>query len=279
MTQTSSERRPNTRVRSVLLAVACTVMTALSALAVVGGEPLGYAGLLLFGGGGLFLLYASRSDARRRTRAATDPALRHGTVAGAERHTGAPAGVVCPAGRGAILPVLAGCAAFAAAGGLLLYGAVAEGRAGLALPGVLALAVFGGFGALTVPRVFGPPTGILLLPEGIFCRMPAGTAWLPWDTIEGIALGANRNQRWLAFTLRRGAEGAVLTGPARWFRVPNRLFGMDVGYPGQGLAQPPEDVLALLVRLHGDPGLRAQLRDPSIVDSLRRPDASAWRRW
>lgn len=213
--------------------------------------------------------------------AGSDPGIRHGTLAGAERHIGAPTGVVCPARRDPVLRTLGVAAGVLAAGVLLMYAAL-TGPMGLTfgiVAGLLSLLAFGAVLVLILPRAFGSPVGILLVSEGVFCRMPAGTAWLPWFTITEVELGEFRGRPWIGFRLDRDAEGAVRTGTARWLRWLNHGFRMHVGYPARALAPGAEDVAALLRRLLGDPGLRAQLRDPSILATLRRPDASAWRRW
>lgn len=213
--------------------------------------------------------------------AGSDPGIRHGTLARAERHVGAPAGVVCPARRDPVPRTLLIAAVVIAVGVLLMYAAL-SGSAGLKLgivAGLLSLLAFGTVLMFILPRAFGPPVGILLVSEGVFCRMPSGTAWLPWFTIAAVELGEFRGRPWVAFRLDRDAEGAIRTGSARWLRWLNHGFRMHVGYPAQALVPPAEDAAALLRRLLGDPGLRAQLRDPSILATLRRPDATAWRRW
>lgn len=228
-------------------------MTALSAFAGVTGQPLGFIGVLFFGGGGAVYFYLDNpgraGDARVRAH--------HGTLPGADRHTSQPVGVVFPAERGRQVVTAIGAAIFVVTGvAFVVYGGVL----GL-IVGAVCVLVFGFFGVLAFAGSLSGHGGIALLPEGVYCRMPAGTAWLPWEAIGSVRVLRSQGQASVA--LRADPPGAIaLTGPNRWLRGFNRRrFKMDVAYPGPGA---PE-LCAAIQRYAKDPGARSRRADPAAA--------------
>jgi hypothetical protein len=62
--------------------------------------------------------------------------------------------------------------------------AVQDGGLFTGVIGVISAGFFGPFVLYAVLGLVGPRGGVLLLPEGVFCRLHAGTAWLPWRTFQ-----------------------------------------------------------------------------------------------
>lgn len=231
-------------------------MTALCAFTAVTGQPLGFIGVLFFGGGGAVYFYL---DNPGRARAPGDARVRahHGTLPGADRHTPQPVGVVFPAERGRLVATAIGAAIFVVTG---VWFIVLGGVLGW-IVGAVCVLVFGFFGVLALAGSLSRDGGIALLPEGVYCRMPAGTAWLPWAAIGRVRVLRSQGQASVA--LRADPPGAItLTGPNRWLRGLNRRwFKMDVAYPGPGA---PE-LCAAIQRYAKDPGARSRLADPAAA--------------
>jgi hypothetical protein len=99
------------RVRKRFLpVVSMAALTVASAFLAVAGEPIGFIGLVFFGGGGAVYVYLNRPIRDRRV------SVRHRTLAGAGQHTSRPVGVVYPASRGFAVAVTLGSAAFVVTG-------------------------------------------------------------------------------------------------------------------------------------------------------------------
>lgn len=242
------------------LLVLAAAMSAVSAFAGVSGEPFGWVGALFFGGSGAVLGYAWWA-AGRPPRSGGPPAARHGSLPGAARHTTQPTGVVIPAGRAPLAAAAAGSAVFVLTGiGMVAFG--------MPVVGALCVLVFGVFGVLGLRGAFSRGQGIALLPEGVFCRMPAGTAWLPWPAIARVRVRSSSDQAYLAFRAGQ-TEAIALTGAVRWMRrVNRRRFDMDVGCPAGALRYPPARVCGVIRRCVADPATRAALADPDQMPPL-----------
>ena len=227
-------------------------MTALSGALAVLGAPIGFVGLLFFGGGGVVYWYLHREpDARQRSGA--DP----GTLAGAERHTALAEGEVFREDRRALAAAAAGAATFVVLGVYLIVASRAAleqgerfaGRSPISplVAGILAVAVFGTFLVFLSLAVLRPG-GVALLPEGVYVRQPAGTAWLPWGSIEEVSVVHLLGQPFVGL---RGTEGAPieLTGWTRllrgWHR---RRLGIDVGYSPRASASSSRDLCEAIER-------------------------------
>lgn len=184
-----------------------SVMTAGSALVAVMGEPIGLVGVLFFGGGGVVYWYL-----RREPRA---PAgwPHHGRLRGVERHTGDPVGVVFREDRRAFLAAAAGSAIFALTGLAFIVWArsVTSGESvALLVIGIVTLVVFGAF-LLLAGLGAVRPGAIALLRGGIYCRLPAGTAWLPWDSLANVSVVGHYGNS-LVRLRARSPEEVALTG-------------------------------------------------------------------
>jgi hypothetical protein len=183
-------------------------LTAASALILVVGGPedrfIGWVGVAFFGGIGLVYLALTASDdhgwrrARRlrRARAGRRPApqlpprITVGPVPGARRgpvHGDGVGTVLATTGPARFGAALVGCLLFVGLGALMLVGAwTGDAPAAFGLVGAVTVLVFGGF---AVGAVVGAvrPGGLALLPEGLLSVQPAGSAFVPWEAVTGLA--------------------------------------------------------------------------------------------
>jgi hypothetical protein len=228
------------------------VMTALSALLAAQGQAAGFIGLIFFGGGGAVLFYMDRRTRAKEKPTASSPG--RGTLPGAARHTSQPEGSVYLVDRKATVAALAAAVVFVVVGVLFL----AAGGVVLMAVGALSVLVFGLFGLLLLRTVLSSGNGVALLPEGVYFRSAAGTAWLPWDAVGRAWVMMTSNQPSIAL-IAEPPEALVVTGLNAWLRGMNqRRFGMDVAYSGRSLARPPEEVCAAIRRCAGDPAARRE---------------------
>jgi hypothetical protein len=238
-------------------------LTVLCAFVASYGQPIGFIGVLFFGGGGAVYLYLEHHGRARSGRGPGDARVcaYHGTLPGAGRHTSHPVGVVFPAERGPVVAATVGSAVFVLVGAaFVVYGGV-EGR----IIGAACVLVFGFFGLFGLAGSLSRHRGVALLPEGVYCRMPAGTAWLPWEAIGRVWVVRIQTQASVA--LRADPPGAItLTGPNIWLRgINRRWFSMDVAYP----ARNSRELCAAIRRYARDSGARSRLVDPAEVATAR----------
>jgi len=235
-------------------------LTALCAFAAATGQPTGFIGVMVFGGGGAVCFYLANPGRGRASWEARARA-RHGTLPGAGRHTSKPVGVVFPAERGPLVAATIGSAIFVLAGAAF----AAYGGVGGRIIGAACVLVFGFFGLVGLAGSLSRHGGVALLPEGVYCRMPTGTAWLPWETIGRVWVLQIQTQASVA--LRADPPGTItLTGPNRWLRgINRRWFSMDVAYR----ARAAPELCAAIRRYAADPAARSRLADPAEA-------AAAW---
>jgi len=260
-------RRRSGRGRDILLFGG---LTAASAFAAATGSVWGVIGLVFFGGGGAVYFGLSRPPRR------TARSIMHGTLAGAERHTASPVGVVFPASRGYAAIAFAGAGIFVAVGLVFLLIALSAFADSPAVAGPAALffgvigaasvAFFGLVAVITLGPAVGRRGGIALLPEGVYVRW-AGSGWVRWDDIRrSSVLGARQGGPQLALS-GRSPEAVTLRGLQRWLRPINRrLYRVDVALPLRALRIPPQTLVGALQHYRRNPSARAQLTDPAAAD-------------
>jgi hypothetical protein len=238
------------------------------------GNPIGYVGVLLFLCAPLVPGAGAVMDARRSAPHARGPTFERGTLAGAGRHVDDPVGLVFSARRGPLLLVIAGGGIFVLIGVILLVMAVQDGSGGGLFTGVLGVISAGFFGPFVLYAVLGlvgPRGGVLLLPEGVFCRFHAGTAWLPWRTFQ-VRAERRAGQALVAFALLdTAAPRPVLTGPNRWLRPIQRAFGADLYVVEMVLPLRAYELEALLHALDRNPTTWGRIRHATTVDELFEP--------
>jgi hypothetical protein len=241
------------------------------------GNPIGYVGVLLFVCAPLVLGAGAVMDARRSRQRARGPTFERGTLAGAGRYVDDPVGLVFPARRGPLLLVIACGGVFVMIGIILLVLALQDGSgAGLFIGviGVVSAGFFGPFVLYAALGLVGPRGGVLLLPEGVFCRVHAGTAWLPWRTFH-VQAEHRAGQAVVAFALLDTADSRpVLTGPNRWLRPFQRALGADLYIVEMALPLRAYHLEALLHALDRDPTACARIRDATTIDELFEPPNS-----
>jgi hypothetical protein len=242
------------------------------------GNPIGYVGVLLFICAPLVLGAGAVMDTRQwSARRASLPTFERSTLAGAGRYVHDPVGLVCPARRGPLLLVVAGGGVFVMIGIIFLVLAVRDGSgAGLfaGVIGVISAGFFGPFVLYAALGLVGTRGGVLLLPEGFFCRFHAGTAWLPWRTFQ-VRAEHRAGQAMVAFALLDTAGSRpVLTGPNRWLRPFQRALGADLCIVEMALPLRAYHLEALLHALDRDPTACARIRDATTIDELFEPPSS-----
>jgi hypothetical protein len=235
------------------------------------GDPVGWIGLLFFGGGGAVLWMSRReprSDAPRRAR--------HGVLAGARRHAAEPRGVVVRTRRQSLAVGVAGAAIFVIAG-IWMIGAAREAiengerfasrsPAGALIAGIVCVLFFGAL-LIYLLAALVRPGGLALLREGVWCRQPAGSWWLPWDAIAKISVVRFMDQRFVGLRARSADAGAV-AGASRWARGWNRRrLGADVTFLSRGTMD-ADQLRALIQRYLDDPRARDRLADPGEAERL-----------
>lgn len=239
-----------------------SAMTALSGLAAAAGEPVGFIGLLFFGGGGIVYWYLRREP--------RPPAgwPYHGRLPGAEWYTGDhPVGVVFPGDRKTMVAAAIGSAIFVLTGVAFIVGALSTrsgGRVTL-LVGIVTVAVFGAFlllAGLGAVRA----GGIALLREGIYCRLPLGTAWLPWDSLLHVSVVGHYGNS-LVRLRARSPEEVTLTGLNRLLHGrQRRRYKMDIGYTVRGGGRHADDIRDAIRFYWGDGPARQRLNVRSEAD-------------
>jgi hypothetical protein len=242
------------------------------------GEPFGWWGLLVFGGGGAVYWLSTRASTP-----SVGAAARHGLLSGAESHTSAPRGVVFRTHRSALAVGAAGAAIFVATGWWLIGASRAAIRAGervgsrspeLGLVVGAACVLF--FGALLLYLVAAlvRPGGLALLREGVWCRQPGGSWWLPWDEISKVSVVGVMGQRFVG--LRARSAGAVkAAGVSGWTRGWNRgRLKIDVTFLPRGTVSADRAVEAIQ-RYLDDPEARERLGDPAEAERWNPPGTSS----
>jgi hypothetical protein len=140
--------------------------------------------------------------------------------------------------------------------------------------GVISAGFFGPFVLYAVLGLVGPRGGVLLLPEGVFCRLHAGTVWLPWRTFHVGAL-QRAGQAVVAFALiDAAASRPVLTGPNRWLRPFQRALGADLYISEMVLPLRAYELEALVHALDRDPTACARIRHTTTIDEVFEPPSS-----
>jgi hypothetical protein len=238
------------------------------------GNPIGYVGVLLFICAPLVLGAGAVMDARRSGPHASPPTFERGTLAGAGRYVDDPVGLVCPARRGRLLLVIAGGGVFVMIGSIFLVLALQGAGLFIGVVGVISAGFFAPFVLYAALGLAGPRGGVLLLPEGVFCRFHAGTAWLPWRTFQ-VRAERRSGQAVVAFALLDTADSRpVLTGPNRWLRPLQRALGADLYISEIVLPLRAYELEALLHALDRDPTACARIRDATTIDELFEPPSS-----
>jgi hypothetical protein len=241
------------------------------------GNPIGYVGVLLFICAPLVLGAGAVMDARRPRPRARGPRFGRGTLAGAGRYVDDSVGLVCPAQRGPLLLVIAGGGVFVMIGIIFVVLAVWDGSAAGLFTGVIGVISAGFFGPFVLYAALGlagPRGGVLLLPEGVFCRFHAGTAWLPWRTFQ-VRAERRAGQVVIAFSLLDTVDSRpVLTGPNRWLRPFQRALGTDLYISDMVLPLRAYELEALLHALDRDPTACARIRHATTIDEVFEPPRS-----
>jgi hypothetical protein len=115
---------------------------------------------------------------------------------------------------------------------------------------------------------------VLLLPEGVFCRFHAGTAWLPWHTFHVMAR-QRAGQAVVAFALLdTAASRPVLTGLNRWLHPFQRALGADLYISEMVLPLGAYELEALLHALDRDPSACARIHHATTIDEVFEPPSS-----
>ena len=229
------------------------VMTAVSAVPLVAGEvSVGLPGVLLFGVGGIAYVGITRSGSGTAEDASRD-GTHYGSLPGLSRYTTAPGGLVFSQSTVATGFGLLGSAAFVVAGCFL----VMTSAPAAVLAGVLAVAFFG-LTLVVSAKALLCRGGIVLVPDGVYLRTPAGNAWVRWEDLAQVRAGDG-----VQF-LATSPERMVLTGINRALQgVNRRRFGMDVAFPSQFLRSPAGVVVDTIAGALGDPVSRPALADPT----------------
>lgn len=230
------------------------LMTAMSAAVMVMGDVLaGLAGVLLFGVGGAVCLTVSRLAAREAT--AHPTGVRYGALPGLSAHTTASGGLVFAQSRAAAALAVVGSAAFVATGALMVLGG--SGSFMRPAAGALGVVFFGTTFLVGIPALLGRG-GIVLVPDGVYLRAPAGAAWIRWEDLAAVRLADGVQFR------ATSPDAVRLTGLNRWLHgINRRRFGMDVAYPSQLLRAPAGVVVERIQDLLDRPSARRDLGDPT----------------
>ncbi|SFO46012.1 hypothetical protein SAMN05216207_106215 [Pseudonocardia ammonioxydans] len=234
------------------------VMTALSVVVLVMGEVgIGGAGVALFGAGGVAYVVLTRDRSRPAERSGSSGGTRHGTLPGLNRYTAATGGLVFVQSTVAVGAGLLGSAGFVVAGLVM----VTVPAPMVALGGVLAVAFFG-MTLVVCATALLRRIGIVLVPDGVYLRTPAGSAWVRWEDLARVQVADG--VRFVAAS----PERTVLTGLDRALHgINRRRFGMDVAFPGRFLRSSDDVVVETISGVLRDPASRPALADPAHRDA------------
>jgi hypothetical protein len=247
-------------------------------LLVLGGPEdrfIAWVGVVSFGGLGLVYLAITGSDeqgwrrarrlrrarARRRPAPQLPPGITVGPVPGARRVPVPGAGVgtvLATAGQGRLGAALVGCLLFVGIGMLVLVGAWTGNAPAAFVPvGAFAVLVFGGFAVGAVIGVVRPG-GLALLPEGLLSVQALGSAFVPWEAVDGLQEGEIEGHPHLAVAAadHPAVRFRGLLGPVR--PLQRRLTGGDlVVNPAGGLSV--SELARAVQGLLRNPGTRSLL--------------------
>lgn len=233
------------------------LLTAVSVAVMVMGDVLaGLPGVLIFGvGGGVHTAVTHLSERARTVRCGSPAGIRYGALPGLSANTTAPGGLVFTQSRAVLALPIVGSAAFVAAGALMLR----ESDSFMLLAvGTLGVAFFGTTLLVGLTALFGGRGGIVLVPDGVYLRAPAGAAWIRWENLAAVRLADGVQFR------ATSPDTVRLTGPNRWLHGLNRkYFGMDVAYPSQLLRAPAGVVVERIQGFLDRPAARRDLGDPT----------------